>query len=210
MPRPHDLGIPGRIHQWNPSCALEDYCHHYTTMTDYYCILVMLHYYCYCTRPTCLFPIPYYPIVLYYYSYLILRLDSLWRNCANPPPKSSSFVPSLSAFFRLQSPPNASSMLPQCGQLPDPSTLLLHLLTGPSSIRSPGHQISPIRCSLCLARPLDWSNTRSLLGLPPLLYQNNLVPRSGTRSSPVANHIWGFSQVPLASTQPRYHFSILI
>ena len=154
MPRPHDLGIPGIDHSITSQYTLEDYCHYdrlYYPSSSPPSHVALLHN-------------TYYSIVPLY---LMLRLYSLLAKLGESSLKSSSFFPASLLLFPLQSPPNASSMLPQCGQLPFPSTLLLSPLTGPNSIRSPGHQISPIRCSLSLARPLDWSNTRCLLGLPP-------------------------------------------
>ena len=84
----------------------------------------------------------------------------LWRNWANPPTVVIPLpLPSLSALVPLPVPFQWFGQLhPSLSPLTRPSFYPVSILAT---------QISPIHCSLRLARPLDWSNTRFLLGLTP-------------------------------------------
>ena len=89
---------------------------------------------------------------------IMLTVVLLWRNWPNPP--NVIALASLSCRLPLYSPSNASvDCLKHSPSLTDPAPVTYHR---PWPWRP---QISPIHCSLCLARPLDWSNTRFILAL---------------------------------------------
>ena len=111
--------------------------------------------------------------------------------CSRSPPSPVPMVRSIASFSSSTDPPQfLPSIDPGDPNLADP-------LFAPSSstVRLVKHTVP--------------------LGLDPLLHQTDLVPRSGTRSSPGYPYTPTTSgrsrtfKYPLASKQPRYHFSRL-